>query len=336
MVTIQDLEEITKKVKQYMQRDNPFQMDYEAEAVRGRLDLYQKLVNVICQEMMKMFKGKGVDCSSFMASTSKPHACIILHGKHVQIGLSFHASIKLMIDNVGLNIKIHWVVDTRASDHIQLVDPSTRQILAAGEGFNNLYICKPSSEAPFQNSNPVLLGHTSVSKLIHVHDCQKVNVSHFFCDTCMLAKHHILPFPLSHTRSNVAFDLIHVDLGGPYKTSALNGICWILQEPLRANFPNKFWGDCILAATYLINKMPMKILDWKSPFDVLHGTVPSYEHLKTIGCLCYADVTKPHKDKFEPRGNIRDVIFKEDIFPFKESASKAPAPSMSTHCSTIS
>ncbi|GJW10977.1 hypothetical protein Tco_1576804 [Tanacetum coccineum] len=39
---------------------------------------------------------------------------IILYGKHVQTGLSFHASIKLMIDNVGLNIKMHWVVDTGA------------------------------------------------------------------------------------------------------------------------------------------------------------------------------------------------------------------------------
>nr|GEY93043.1 hypothetical protein [Tanacetum cinerariifolium] len=40
----------------------------------GKLDLDQKLVNVVCQEMMKMFKGKGVDCISNMANTSMPHA----------------------------------------------------------------------------------------------------------------------------------------------------------------------------------------------------------------------------------------------------------------------
>ncbi|GKB30386.1 retrovirus-related pol polyprotein from transposon TNT 1-94 [Tanacetum coccineum] len=28
-----------------------------------------------------------------------------------------------------------------------------------------------------------------------------------------------------------------------------------------SGLPNKFWGDCVLTATYLINKMPMKILD---------------------------------------------------------------------------
>ncbi|GJR46884.1 retrovirus-related pol polyprotein from transposon TNT 1-94, partial [Tanacetum coccineum] len=119
---------------------------------------------------------------------------------------------------------------------------------------------------------------------------------------------------------------------------------------LHANLPNKFWGDCILAATYLINKMPMKILDWKSPYEILHKTAPSYENLRTIGCLCYAAVTKPHKDKFEPRGNrcvligypprqkgyklydlqtkevfcSRDVIFKEDKFPFKEPELSSP------------
>ncbi|GKB07657.1 retrovirus-related pol polyprotein from transposon TNT 1-94 [Tanacetum coccineum] len=98
--------------------------------------------------------------------------------------------------------------------------------------------------------------------------------------------------------------------------------------------------------------MPMKILDWKSPFEILHGIDHSYENLRTIGCLCYAAVTKPHKDKFDPRRNrcvligyplgqkgyklydlqtrevfcSRDVIFKEDRFPFKESVSESSSP----------
>lgn len=70
---------------------------------------------------------------------------------------------------------------------------------------------------------------------------------------------------------------------------------------IHANLPLFFWGDCILAATYLINKMPMENLNWKSPFEVLFGTVPSYDHLRTIGYLCFANVTKPHKDKFVAR-----------------------------------
>ncbi|GJU86295.1 retrovirus-related pol polyprotein from transposon TNT 1-94 [Tanacetum coccineum] len=40
---------------------------------------------------------------------------------------------------------------------------------------------------------------------------------------------------------------------------------------------DKFWGDCVLIAIWLINKMPMKILDWKTPFGMLHGVLPSYD-----------------------------------------------------------
>ncbi|GKC13444.1 retrovirus-related pol polyprotein from transposon TNT 1-94 [Tanacetum coccineum] len=121
------------------------------------------------------------------------------------------------------------------------------------------------------------------------------------------------------------------------------------------NFPIKFWGESILAATYLINKMPMEKLEWKSPFKVSFGKQPDFGHLKTIGCLCYEAVTKPHKDKFENREikciligypskqkgyqvyNLetkevffnKDVIFKETLFPFKESVKASPMPYMS-------
>ncbi|GJW47249.1 hypothetical protein Tco_0078895 [Tanacetum coccineum] len=89
----------------------------------------------------KMFKGKGID-PSYIDSTSQPHA----------------------------DLRVDWIVDTGASDHmsphlhlfhsirvlkkpikIRLPDgtskwdPSTSKVLTVGEGYNNLYICKPSS-----------------------------------------------------------------------------------------------------------------------------------------------------------------------------------------------
>ena len=125
-------------------------------------------------------------------------------------------------------------------------DPTTRKVLAVGEGYNNLYICKPSSESsvlPPSFELPVFssfvhkdvsknvaldlfharLGHTSVSKLVHVDSCKHSNVSQFTCDTCSLAKQSRLPFPVSQSKSLIAFELIHVDLWGPYKSPALNG-----------------------------------------------------------------------------------------------------------------
>nr|GEW70501.1 hypothetical protein [Tanacetum cinerariifolium] len=69
-----------------------------------------------------------------------------------------------------------------------------------------------------------------------------------------------------------------------------------------SGLPNKFCSDCVLTATYLINKMPMKILDWKTPFEMLQGEPPSYDHLRVIGCYVLQ----------------LDVSFQEDIFPFKK------------------
>ncbi|GKB90587.1 retrovirus-related pol polyprotein from transposon TNT 1-94 [Tanacetum coccineum] len=207
--------------------------------------------------------------------------------------------------------------------------------------------------------------------------------------------YHRLPFQLSNSMSERAFELLHMDLWGPYKQPALNGAHYFFtivndhtratwtylvhtknQIPvvitsfltyvetyfqtkpkfirfdngteivnsecaalfqqkrilhqrsmaytpqqngvverkhmhlldtarsirLHATLPIKFWGDCILAATYSINKMPVKKLHWKTLYEALYNKTPIYDHLRVIGCLCYAAVTKPNKDKFDNRG----------------------------------
>lgn len=69
----------------------------------------------------------------------------------------------------------------------------------------------------------------------------------------------------------------------------------------QSHLPIRFWGDCLLTATYLINRFPSPLLNHKSPYELLYGSVPSYSHLKAFDCLCYSTVTKLHKDKFSPR-----------------------------------
>nr|GEY86708.1 hypothetical protein [Tanacetum cinerariifolium] len=90
--------------------------------------------------------------------------------------------------------------------------------------------------------------------------------------------------------------------------------------------------------------MPVKLLEWKSPYEKIYRNPPTYEHLRVIGYVCYAANVKPHKDKFENRGVkcvligypvnqkgyklykwekkeiflSRDVVFEEHIFPFKQ------------------
>jgi len=109
----------------------------------------------------------------------------------------------------------------------------------------------------------------------------------------------------------------------------------------QASLPLKFWGECVLTAAYLINRTPSKLLNGKTPYEMLYRTTPSYGDIKLFGTLCFAH-NKKIKDKFSPRGRrclfvgypfgqkgwklfdieteeyfvSRDVIFRENVFPF--------------------
>ena len=71
----------------------------------------------------------------------------------------------------------------------------------------------------------------------------------------------------------------------------------------QSNIPIRFWGECVLTAAYLINRMPLQSLDNIFPYQKLFGIPPNLDHLKCFGCLCYASNTSPHKTKFDSRAN---------------------------------
>ena len=69
----------------------------------------------------------------------------------------------------------------------------------------------------------------------------------------------------------------------------------------QAGLPLKFWGECVLTATHLINRTPSRVLKGKCPYEILHLQPPSYDHLKVFGCLCFVQIRPTSKDKFAIR-----------------------------------
>jgi IS30 family transposase len=57
-----------------------------------------------------------------------------------------------------------------------------------------------------------------------------------------------------------------------------------------ASMPLKYWDEAFLAATYLINRLPTKTLDFSSPLECLFKEKSSYLGLRTFGCTCWPNL----------------------------------------------
>ncbi|GAA0160581.1 hypothetical protein LIER_17102 [Lithospermum erythrorhizon] len=67
--------------------------------------------------------------------------------------------------------------------------------------------------------------------------------------------------------------------------------------------PSDFWGECVLGGSYLINRTPSRILQFKSSYEILYRTSATYDNWLVFGCLCYACDLNTRKDKFSSRSH---------------------------------
>jgi hypothetical protein len=115
--------------------------------------------------------------------------------------------------------------------------------------------------------------------------------------------------------------------------------------------PLKFWDEAFLAATFLINRTPSKVINFQTPIERLFSVKPHYSSLRIFGCACWPNLRPYNQHKLEFRskecvflgysnmhkgfkcldtrtGRIyisRDVVFDEDLFPFSKLHDNAGA-----------
>lgn len=74
-----------------------------------------------------------------------------------------------------------------------------------------------------------------------------------------------------------------------------------------SHVPNFFWGEAVLTAAYLINRMPSRVLGFHCPRKVLLNFFPHTRIVsadlpqKIFGCTAYVHVHSQHRTKLDPR-----------------------------------
>ena len=75
---------------------------------------------------------------------------------------------------------------------------------------------------------------------------------------------------------------------------------------LATHVPKHFLGEAILTATYLINRMPSRVLNFQTPFQSLLKNFPhirflSQVPLKVFGCTAFIHITQQNRNKLDPK-----------------------------------
>ncbi|KAJ3531725.1 hypothetical protein NM688_g7534 [Phlebia brevispora] len=69
-----------------------------------------------------------------------------------------------------------------------------------------------------------------------------------------------------------------------------------------AGLPNKYWGDAVLHAAYIINCLPTRAIDGDlTPYEVYTGRKPSLSTLRIFGSKAYVHIPDEKRKKLDPK-----------------------------------
>ena len=73
--------------------------------------------------------------------------------------------------------------------------------------------------------------------------------------------------------------------------------CLLFEKDL----PKKFWAEAVNTVVFLLNRLPTRALQNKTPYEAWHGYKPSIKNLKIFGCLCFTYVPLVRRDKLDKK-----------------------------------
>ncbi|GJT80867.1 retrovirus-related pol polyprotein from transposon TNT 1-94 [Tanacetum coccineum] len=79
-----------------------------------------------------------------------------------------------------------------------------------------------------------------------------------------------------------------------------------LQEMSRTmlneqSLPQKFWRNAVDTSTYILNKILIRAILGKTPYEILRGRKPTLDYFRVFGSKCFILNTKDYLTKFDPK-----------------------------------
>ena len=55
-----------------------------------------------------------------------------------------------------------------------------------------------------------------------------------------------------------------------------------------AGMSKGFWAKVMGSAAHILNHVPQRGLDWRTPFELMFGRIPDVSHFRTFSCCAWA------------------------------------------------
>jgi hypothetical protein len=69
---------------------------------------------------------------------------------------------------------------------------------------------------------------------------------------------------------------------------------------LAMNVPKYLWAEAVMTAAYLMNRMPSRVLNNKTPIECLTGETTYVVPPRVFGCVCFVRDHMPYVGKLDP------------------------------------